>query len=295
MAGRIVIAGASGFIGSALIGHFSDCEVVALNRKPDSQPGARVATWDGPWQQEVNGAEAVINLAGAPITLKWNERNRKKILDSRVETTRKIGEAVRQSKDPPRVWVNGSAVGYYGDRAEWILTEASPAGSGFLADVCKAWEAAAEAVETPRTRRVLMRTGVVLGRGGGSFEVFRRLMQAHIGAAGDGGEWMPWIHLDDLCRMIRWCIQSDVISGAINGSSRWPCRHSELMVALCGAMGASWYYPVPRFAVLGMGKLFGPDPELLLSSQRAVPQKALDHGFEWSFPRLYDALEDLLS
>lgn len=299
--GKVVVGGAAGFIGKALVRRCREDgdEVVALVRSPQTfEAGIRPAIWDGKspgaWAEELEGARAVVNLAGVPVTLKWTEENRRRIVESRVQSAQAIGEAIRACAKPPKVWVNASAVGFYGDRGDEVLTERSTPGTGFLADVCRRWEAAVEECETPGTRKVWIRTGVVLGRGGGAFEPLAKLTRLFLGgAAGDGAQWMPWIHLEDLVDLYRWCFEADV-AGPVNGSAPEPARNRDFLAALRQAAHRPWSPPVPALALSLVGHLFGPDPSVLLDSDRVIPELALSQGFEFRHRNLGETLRELV-
>jgi uncharacterized protein (TIGR01777 family) len=293
---KLVLAGGSGFIGRALVGHFEGWEVVVLSRHVGSVAGARVVVWDGrtlgDWAKEVDGAGVVLNLSGFPVSVKWSEGNRKKILESRVGSTIAIRQAIEAAAEPPDVWVNASAVGFYGDRGEELLDESSGAGDGFLAEVCREWERAALESLVAKTRCSVLRTGVVLGSEG-ALPTLAKLARAGLGgAAGSGKQWMPWIHVDDLCGMYRWLVEQG--SGVVNVCAPEPVRNRDFMGALRHVLRRPWAPPAPAFALKAVGKLRGPDAELILSSYRVVPKYGLEHGFEWRFRSLDAALLNLL-
>jgi hypothetical protein len=216
-------------------------------------------------------------------------------VDSRVRVTKAIAAALAEAADPPAVWVNGSAVGFYGDRGEEILEETASRGNGFLADVCAEWEAALFEPELP-VRRVALRTGVALGPDGGALGPLKRLARLGLGgSAGAGKQWVPWIHLRDLSSMIRWAILTESVSGPLNGCAPEPVRNRDLMRMLRTAVHRPWSPPAPTLAIRALANLGGPDPSLILSSQRAVPRQALEAGFQWGYPNLAGALEHLLA
>lgn len=294
---RIVLAGGSGFIGKALHQSLSSAgyEVWVLTRKPDSTP--QTSRWDGEsvgdWGELLEGAAAVINLAGAPVTMRWTDDNKKEILESRVQSTEAIGKAIRKCQTPPPVWINSSAVGYYGDRGDEELNESSGAGEGFLAETCLAWERAQEQFETPQTRQVRVRTGVALGRGGGAYEELSKFTKRFMGGSqGSGKQWMPWIHLTDLCRAFSWALTSDY-SGPLNGVGPSPMQNADVMAAFREAFHRPWSPPAPGFAMEMVGALMGVQTEVVLMSQRALPKVLQDHGFEFEFHDLATALRDL--
>jgi len=249
--------------------------------------------WDGksvgPWRERIGGRDTVlINLAGSPISVKWTPENRRKILDSRLEPTRAIGEAISSLNDPPRLWINASAVGYYGDRGDDFLTESAQPGTGFLADVCRQWESCAE--EAAETRLCLPRIGVVLASDGGALPVLAKLTKAFLGgAAGSGRQYMPWIHIDDLAKAFLHIVDEG-IEGPVNLVAPEPARNSEFMAALRARFHRPFSPPIPAFAMRAVGSLIGPDASLVLDSVRAVPQALTDHGFRFKYGDLKTAL-----
>jgi uncharacterized protein len=288
---KIVIAGASGFIGRHLVRHFADAEVVTIDR----QPNGHSLTWDGPWQRELEGATAVINLSGSPIAVRFDAKNRQEILSSRIEATARIGQVLAELKNPPKVWINGSAVGYYGDAGDRELTESSPLGSGFLAEVCDKWEAAARGACPQGIRLVLMRTGIVLGSDGGALVPLRKLAKLGLaGTVGNGRQWVSWIHIEDLCRLFRWCIEHPEIEGPVNGTSPKPARNEIFMKRLRDNFVITWTPAAPAFVIRVVGKISGPDAETLLFSQKALPEKAQGGGFRWEFEAVSLALQSAL-
>ncbi|MFN7172890.1 MAG: TIGR01777 family oxidoreductase [Fimbriimonadaceae bacterium] len=296
---KVVVAGGSGFIGRALCerlkheGH----EVVVLTRKVEPDFGFRQVVWDGetvgPWAAELEDADGVINLAGSPITVKWTNENKQKIIDSRVKTATAIGEAIQACENPPKVWVNASAIGFYGDRPGETLTEESPPGTGFLAETSVQWEAAQAKFETPETVQAVVRIGIVLGKGGGAYEELALLTKNYLGGSiGSGQMVMSWIHLQDLTRLFAWIIDSQT-SGTFNGTSPHPATNAEFMKALRESLNRPWSPPAPVPVVKMVSSLKGVEPEVLLQDCRALPQHALDSGFMFQYSLLAGALSDL--
>jgi uncharacterized protein (TIGR01777 family) len=249
----------------------------------------------GDWARELEGAAAVVNLAGKSIQNKWTEENRKQIVDSRVRSTTAIGEAVTACENPPRVWINASATGFYGDRPNETLDESSTSGTGFLAETCVLWERAQDQVPTPRTAQARVRIGIVLGRGGGAYQELSALAKNFLGGSIGSGEMMTsWIHLTDLCRMFSWLIAKPQ-NGVFNGTAPNPVTNGELMAALRESLGRPWSPPAPIFAVKLVADLKGVEPELLLISCNALPRAAINAGFEFEFASVEEALGDLAS
>lgn len=301
----IVIAGGSGFLGSALAralatdGH----DVAILTRRTSAngaaQPRTTVVPWTpdgsaGPWGNVVNGATAVINLAGESIAAKrWSAAQKQKLRDSRMLATRSLTSAIRQAARAPEVFISGSAVGYYGDRGEETLTEASRPGTDFLADLAKEWEAAASDV-AHLTRVALVRTGIVLDRRGGALPKMLPPFQMFVGGPlGTGTQYMPWIHKDDWVRMVSWMVTAEGARGPVNATSPGPVTNAEFSKALGRALRRPSLLPAPAFALrIALGEMAD---ALLLSGQRALPVRATDLGFTFRYPNIDEALTSVLA
>ncbi|MEX2242268.1 MAG: TIGR01777 family oxidoreductase [Fimbriimonadaceae bacterium] len=296
-ASKIVIAGGTGLIGSLLRSRFEDQgrEVVVLSRSE----GKGQVKWDGRthgfWAQSLEGADAVINLSGVSVAMAWTEKNKRLIEDSRVQPTQAIAEAVRKCGTPPRVWINASAVGFYGDAGSREVSEATRAGSGFMGELCKKWESACLSEDTPRTRKVVARLGVVLDRNSPFIKAASMAAKFGVGGAlGSGKQYVSWVHSQDVLRMFEWCLYEPV-TGPINVCAPYPVTNSEFMAAL-----RRMYFrpPVPGVPA-GLLKLFaglvGKESEVLLTGQRAVPEIALSRGFRFKFERVEHALADVLN
>lgn len=297
--GRVVIAGGSGYIGKALVKAFVDRghDVVVLSRSGKSVEGARTVRWDatnpGDWYKEIDGAFAVINLCGESLAQRWTPASMERMRESRVGPTCLIGAAIANSQDPASVWVNSSATGYYGDTGMREVSEASPKGKGFLADLCRDWEAEVDKADTPKTRKVKIRTGLVLGPGSPLFDNLLRMTKLFAGGAlGSGKQVMPWIHHDDLVRLYVWAVESEV-TGAVNGTATKPVTNTAVMSALREAVGRPSVPNLPEFAVKAMAGAMGWDPSFLLGSCRAVPAIALGNGFSFEHTDIQEAVDDL--
>jgi uncharacterized protein (TIGR01777 family) len=301
----IVIAGGSGFLGTALTralatdGH----DVVILTRQsstnPPSQPRVSFVSWTpdgsaGAWGQTVNGATAVINLAGESIAAKrWSAAQKQQLRESRVLATRSLTTAIRQAARPPAVFISGSAVGYYGDRGDETLTEASAPGGDFLADLAKDWEDAASDVAHV-ARVALVRTGIVLDRRGGALPKMLPPFQMFVGGPlGSGTQYMPWIHKDDWVRMVSWMMTAEGARGAVNATSPSPVTNAEFSNALGRALKRPSLLPAPAFALrIMLGEMAD---ALLLSGQRALPVRATDLGFTFRYSNIDEALASVLA
>lgn len=294
MGKRAVIYGASGFIGGGLAGMLAaeGYEVIGVSRKGDGDVKG-VTAWVKPDAVDLRGCAAVINLAGAPIDQRWTEARKKEFHASRVGVTQDIVARIvaLPPAERPELLLNGSAVGYYGDRGDTVLPENATMGEGYLAELCDDWEKAALPVEALGVRLILLRTGVVLGKGGQAFEKLMTVFKLGIGGRlGNGNQWMPWIHVDDLRAAMIFCLREQAISGAVNGSAPEPETNAALTRKLAKAVGRWEFLPVPGFA---LKLLLGGFGGFLLTSQRAVPAKLTDAGFRFSHPTLDEALRDL--
>jgi uncharacterized protein (TIGR01777 family) len=300
---RIVIAGGTGFLGSALCSQLTadGHSIVVLTRGHRPTPPARARTtyeaWSpngqsGTWSRALDGADAVINLSGESIAGKrWSAAQKQKIRDSRLLATRSLTEAIRDARPTLRAFISGSAVGYYGDRGDETLTEVSTPGSDFLAGVCKDWEAAADML-ADLTRVVRIRTGIVLDRRGGALP--KMLPPFYLfagGPIGSGRQYMPWIHKDDWVRLVSWALTNEGARGALNATGPKPVTNKEFSTALGHVLKRPSIMPAPPFALrLALGEMAD---ALLLGGQRALPVRATDSGFSFRFPNVDEALTDI--
>jgi len=298
---KVVISGGSGLLGTALAASLADerHDVVVLTRgsATDPAPGVKRVRWtpdgSGAWTSAIEGAGAVINLAGESIGAgRWSAARKQLIEDSRVRSTRSLVEAMAASSAPPPVFVSGSAVGYYGPCGDQVVTEASPAGADFLAQVCARWEAEAGRAASSGIRVVALRTGIVLDKTDGALP--KMLLPFRLGVGGplgSGQQYWPWIHIDDWVNLVRWAILTPALSGPVNVTAPNPTTSTEFARSLGQAMHRPAVLPTPGFALrLMLGEMAD---ALLLSGQRAVPAKALGLGFLFRYERLGDALAAL--
>lgn len=291
----VIVSGASGLVGSAL------CERLRAQGRPVTElvrrePNAGEVRWDPAREQlevsDLEGAEAIVHLAGESVFGRWTENKKRRIRDSRVDGTRLIAERLAAMPKRPNVLVCASAVGYYPDSSA-LMREDSPAGDGFLAEVCQAWEAAAEPARAAGIRTVHLRTGLVLTPEGGALGAMLPAFRMGVGGKlGSGEQWMSWITRSDLTRMILWAIENAAIEGALNAVSPNPVQNAAFTETLGSVLGRPTVMTVPRFALkLGLGEF---SSELLVS-HRIEPAKALELGFGFEDPQLEPALKQLLS
>ena len=306
---KIVIPGGGGFIGRHLTRYFADkgWEVVVLSRRRNErQEGARFVWWDGAnldaWVDELDGSDAVINLAGRTVNCRYNKKNRRQIYESRQSSTEVIGEAIADCAAPPSVWFNASSATVYRHSLDRAMDEATgdidPVEPGkardkweFSVDVVNRWEAALFDAPTPDTRRIAMRLSMVFGSGkGGVYEAFRNIARFGLaGTQGQGNQYVSWLHVTDFLRMIDWCVENENLEGAINMCSPNPIPNREFLKALREASGARFGLPATWW-MLEIGAFFmRTETELLLKSRRVIPGRLIESGFTFDHPNWPDA------
>lgn len=290
---RVAISGASGLIGSSLAVYLTTAghEVVKLVRRPAAGPDE--VSWDPAAGRldpdDLAGVDAVVNLAGVSIASLWTASRREAILSSRVQATGTLVGALAKMDPPPRVLVSASAVGAYGSRGDEDLTELAELGDGYLAGVCRAWEAAAAPAAGAGVRVVTPRFGIVMSSAGGALAKMLPAFKAGLGARlGDGEQWWSWVDLDDLLAAVEWALHDDELSGAANVTSPEPVTNRQFTKTLGRVLHRPAALAVPRFAVAkGLG---GMGEEMFLASQRALPMRLEERGFHFGFPGLEGAL-----
>jgi len=293
---RVAISGASGFLGSALAAHLrADGVTVQRLRR-----GPRAAAPDVAWEPKsgeidvapLSGVDAIVNLAGTPIARRWTNKRKREILESRIQSTRLLAQTVARLTPPPPVFVTGSAVGIYGDRADEELDESSAPGHDFLAQTATAWEDAAEPARAAGIRVVFIRTGIVLDAAGGALgKLLLPYKLALGGRIGSGSQWMSWIALDDWVNAVAFTLGTD-LAGAVNLVAPNPVPNADFARTLARVLGRPALMPLPKAAV---DLLFGEmGRATLLGSQRVHPRRLQEAGFEFSYPTLEQALRAVL-
>jgi len=285
------VTGASGFIGRRLIQRLRD-EGHSIRVLGRHDPGdVQFFRWEAggePPPEALEGVDAIIHLAGEPVGQRWNKAVKQRIRDSRVIGTRNLVSALSSLKNRPRTMIAASAVGYYGDRGEELLTERSAPGSDFLASVCVDWEKESNRAAEFGLRVVMLRSGIVLGAGGGALKEMAGPFKAGFGGPiGSGRQWVSWIHIDDEIALIMFALRHDSLSGPINATAPEPVRNAEFAQALGKALHRPSLIPTPGFALKLM---FGEMSEALLASERVIPEAAMEAGFQFEHPELTEAL-----
>jgi uncharacterized protein (TIGR01777 family) len=299
---KFVLPGGSGQVGTVLAralvreGH----EVVVLSRHPSPAGPARAVAWDarslGPWAREIDGADVVINLAGRSVNCRYSAANRRLIMDSRVDSTRVVGEAIAAAARPPRVWLQASTATIYAHRLDaanderhGILGGAEPDAPDtwrFSIDVARAWERALDEAITPHTRKVAMRSAMTMSPDrGGIFDTLLTLAKRGLGGPAAGGhQYVSWIHEQDFVRAVRWLIEHDDVAGPVNLASPNPLPNRDFMRELRRAAGAPIGLPATKLMLEAGAVLKRTETELILKSRRVVPGLLLERGFEFAYP-----------
>jgi uncharacterized protein len=296
---RVLVTGATGLIGRALCRRLAEQgrEVVVLSRRPDQSGFARAFAWapeaEPPPLEAWRGVDAVIHLAGEPVAAgRWTMEQKRRIRDSRVMGTRNLVTGMLASPERPKVFVSGSAVGFYGNRGDELLPETAAPGEGFLVNVCREWEAESVRLRALGLRVALVRIGVVLASEGGALEKMLTPFKLGLGGRlGDGRQWFPWIHLDDIVGLLLHALDSPAIDGPVNGAAPGIVTNETFTRELAGALNRPVFFPVPEF---GLRILMGEMAGVVLASQRVLPQVALQTGYRFQYPELGAALQDVL-
>lgn len=297
---KILVSGGTGFIGETLVKSLvaRGDEVAVLTRDPRRVRAGRGLAWDartqGAWSEEASRADVVINLAGENIGEgRWTDERKKQLVNSRVDTTNALVEALQRGPSHPRTMISASAVGFYGDCGETVLDENSSRGAGFLAELVEQWENAARNAES-LSRLVIVRVGVVLAPDGGALK--KMILPFKLGGGGpmgSGRQWMSWIDRTDVIRLIEWAMATESARGVYNATSPEPVRNRDFALALGRALHRPAILPAPAFALrLALGQMAD---EALLASQRVVPTHAAAEGFTFTKPTLEKSLGACLS
>lgn len=296
---KLVLVGGNGFLGRHLATHFRSLgyQVVSISR---TGPGE--VRWDartlGPWARELEGADLLINLAGRSVDCRYNDTNRREILASRVESTRVLGAAVAACVRPPRVWLNSSTATIYADTQGELPANTEAAGvlgDGFSVEIATAWEAAFNACPAPATRKIALRTAIVLGDDGGAFPVMARLARFGLcSPQGSGQQWVSWVHIRDFCRAVEFLAQANSLSGPVNICAPHPLRNWEFNALLARELRPPLRLPQSRWLLEVGAFVLRTETELILKSRKVYPARLLAAGFQFGYETCAAAIGELL-
>ena len=304
---KVAVTGATGFVGSRLVerlraeGH----QIVVFTRSPEhakrvfpssSYPQLEIVGYNpiqsGAWQQAISGCDGVVNLAGASIAdERWTPQRKQEILESRATATEKLVEAIALADSKPAVLVNASAVGYYGTSETATFEETSASGNDFLGQVCQQWEGAAQKVKDSGVRLVILRFGIVLGMGGALGKMLTPFKMFAGGPLGTGKQWFSWIHQDDLVNLILFSLTNPQVEGVLNATAPNPVTMNELCHVLGEVLNRPSWLPVPEFA---LELLLGDGAKVVLEGQKVLPKRTLSYHFNYQYPTIKPALEEIV-
>ena len=301
---KIILTGATGLVGNNLFPKLDNekHQIIIFSRNPERAekilPGAAEYVYfdynkPGSWQKYLENSQAVIHLAGANLAGKrWSDSYKKVIYDSRIVSTKRIVQAIGECTAKPKVFIHSSAVGIYGDRGDEELTESSLKGNDFLANLCSDWESEAKEVEKLNVRRVSLRIGIVLSKEGGALKQFITPFKLFLGGPlGNGKQWFPWIHIDDLTNIILFSLKNESIKGAVNCASPGIVTMKDFANTLGRALKRPAIFSAPKFA---LKIIIGEMADAIVAGQKIAVDKLLDTGFQFEFENLEEALKDLL-
>ena len=301
---KIVLAGGNGYLGGVLAKHFSSIadEVIILSRKPKAIEGnIKTILWDGKtegnWVNNLNGASLMVNLCGKNVNCRYNDKNRQEIINSRVLPTNLLNRVIEQLERPPLLWINITSATIYRhaeDQAQDEIT--GEIGYGFSIDVCKIWEETFFQVTNPKTRKIALRLGIVLGRKDGAFPRLLNLVRLGMGGKqGDGMQYVSWIHEQDVALSIEWLLNQKEIKGIVNCTAPDAIKNNELMKSLRKAYGVPFGLPAPAWLLEIGAKIIGTETELILKSRWVKPSVLLNSGFKFQYGFIDNAIHDILS
>jgi len=301
---KLILAGGSGFLGQIIIDHFYDTatELVVLTRgAKKTKNNIRYLNWDGKtigdWAVELDGADVLINLTGKSVDCRYNDKNKKEIISSRINAAKVLAEAISKCKTAPVLWMNAASATIYRHSEDKAMDDYSTEyGEGFSVDVCKQWEAAFNEANVPNTRKVILRISMVLGKNGGVWPVLSKLVKYGLGGKmGDGKQYISWIHEEDFLTVILWFIENEKAKGAYNLAALNPISNKAFMKLMrqkykmpFGMPAASWMLEIGAF-------FLGTETELILKSRRVISKRLPDEGFQFKYQNADDAMNDLIA
>ncbi|QCX01118.1 TIGR01777 family protein [Aggregatimonas sangjinii] len=300
---KMIIAGGTGFLGNACIDYFKssyDMIYVLTRGRLRQLDNVHYVNWDaktlGDWCTHINDCDVLINMTGRSVDCRYTAKNKNSILNSRTNSTSVLGEALAKAKHPPRLWLNSSTATIYRHSLVAEMGEENgEIGNGFSVDVAKAWESAFFSVPIPNTRKVALRTSIVLGKGGGALRQIKNLAKIGFGGKqGSGNQKFSWIHLTDFLRAIRHLIENETLEGPVNLVAPKPVTNTALMKAVRKSVGMPFGIPLSKVLLEIGARIIGTETELVLKSRNVVPKKLVHSGFEFNYRSLDAALEEAI-
>lgn len=301
---KIILAGGNGYLGNILANYYKDLakEVIVLSRKSAPLNGnIKTVIWngidEGEWEEVLEGAELLVNLCGKNVNCRYTEKNKAEIISSRVNPTMLLARAIAKLSKPPELWINITSATIYRHAEDRPQDEdAGDIGYGFSIDVCKIWEQTFFETNTPSTRKIALRMGIVLGRSDGAFPRLLNLVKFGLGGKqGDGEQYVSWIHEQDAAKCTEWLIQHKELKGVINCTAPEPMKNVDLMRSIRNAYGIPLGLPSPAWLLELGAKVIGTETELILKSRWVLPKRLTDSGYQFLFRRIDYAVKDILS
>lgn len=301
---KIVLAGGNGYLGRVLANYYKDKtkEVVILSRKErETEHNIRTVVWDGKtwgkWAAELVNADMLINLCGKSVNCRYTEKNKAEIFASRLIPTELLGIAIKDMSEPPKLWINVTSATIYRHAEDHPQDEETgEIGEGFSVEVCKTWEAAFNKYDTPKTRKITLRMGIVLGRNESVFPRLLNLVRAGIGGKqGNGNQYFSWIHEHDVARIMEWFFDNPKLQGIFNCTAPNAIKNKELMGTIRKTYGIPFGLPAPKWLLEAGAIMIGTETELILKSRWVMPKRLLDSGFEFQYKTVGDAIKDILN
>ena len=302
--GKIILVGGNGYVGGVLANHFSGIarEIIIISRKAAIQKlNIKTVVWDGKtrdkWEKELVGADLIVNLCGKNVNCRYTEKNREEIINSRLIPTKLLGEVINNMDNPPKVWINVTSATIYRHAEDVAQDEISgEIGYGFSIEVCKLWEASFFESYTPKTRKIALRMGIVLGRKDGAFPRLLNLVKVGMGGKqGDGKQYVSWIHEQDVAQSIEWLINKPEINGIVNCTAPEAVKNELLMATIRKVYGVPFGIPAPAWLLEIGAKLIGTETELILKSRWVKPTILMENGFVFQYGKLENVIHDIIS
>lgn len=300
---KIILAGGNGYLGTVLAKHFSLLadEIIILSRKPGIDTcNIKTLIWDGQqvghWADSLNGADLLVNLCGKNVNCRYTQKNRKEIIDSRIIPTQLLGKIIAEQENPPKLWINITSATIYRHAEDRPQDEINgEIGTGFSVEVCKAWENSFFKTETPKTRKIALRMGIVIGRKDGAFPRLLNLVKLGMGGKqGNGEQYVSWVHEEDAARSILWLFEQPTIEGIINCTAPAPVKNHFFMHAIRQVFGMPIGLPTPAWLLAIGAKIIGTETELILKSRWVKPTLLLKSGFKFKYPKIDVAVLQIL-